>query len=110
MEHLEYLQKYYDSLYDVLLSNKQFLKNENSLFLKYIVYTKNNAEKYLTISCVQDIKIPTNILEMLLSKNLIRKSGSEAGKSHITGHGVWEIEKEKLVERGVLVNYFDKKI
>ena len=85
------------------------MKDENSIFLKYIVYTKNNAEKYLTASCVKDIKIPTSIIEILISKKWIRKSGTEAGMSHITGHGVTEIEKDKLIEKEILVNYFDKK-
>ena len=109
MEDREYLQKYYDSLYDVLLSNKQFPKNQNSIFLKYVTYTKNNAETYLTESCVRDIEIPSGILETLRVKKFIRDSSREVGNSHITAHGVWEIEKKKLIEEEILVEYFDSK-
>ena len=109
MEHLDFLRKYYDSLYTTLLSNKQFAKNEKSIFLKYIIFVKNNAEKYLNESAIKDLKIPSETIITLKKKNLIRESSTEPNKSHITAYGVWELEKNLLVDNQLLVGYFDEK-
>lgn len=106
-ETREYLNKFYSRLYDNL-EIKGKIKNKSAL-LSFLFTTSNQGYDFLNKSSILLSKTPKNVLEYLVTNELIRQT-DEMDYYVITAKGVWEIESEtKQINAEILVTTFDDK-
>lgn len=103
---IRYLNKFYSALYDNLERDRK-LKND-SIIISFIETTKNTIHKAMSASSKSSSKIPTDVLNSLLSEGLIQ-STDEIDTYAITAKGVWLIENEKgVLNEEILISYINK--
>ncbi len=108
METIDYLEKFYDTLYNSLI--KRYKKEKyKSLLIWFFDIKENDRLRLIGESKIKKIRIPKEIADELIKNNLIRESDT-AGDYVITAMGVWDYEKNKnILSQEGLLNEIDKK-
>ena len=84
------LNKFYSSLYNNILKNKSKIDNK-SILISFFSFKSNVRYKLLSDSSISSYKIPKDILDELINRNLIRATDTLDNYT-ITANGIWEIE------------------
>lgn len=101
-----YLTKFYDALYDNIERDKKL--KDQSILISFLRINKTPRYKLLTNSAINSAKVPTKILNYLLSEQLIA-STDEIETYIITAKGVWIVENEKgTLNESSFISYIDK--
>ena len=101
------LSKFYEALKTKLSLEKKY--KHDSCFISLVLDTKSNVRfRIVRDSSISKKEISKSDLTHLLSANLIRESHKE-GNYELTGHGIWEMEKDGLMNDSKLINYIDQK-
>lgn len=101
-----YLNKFYDALYDNLERDKKL--KDKSILISFLRINKTPRYKLLTKSAINSAKVPTKILNFLLSEQLIG-STDEIETYTITAKGVWLVENERgALNEDSFISYIDK--
>lgn len=101
-----HLNKFYSALYDNLERDRK-LKN-NSIIISFLKINNTPRYKFLRESSKSSAKVPTDILNSLLSEELIQ-STDEIDTYTITAKGIWTVEKEKgILNEEFLISYINK--
>lgn len=105
--NIKYLQKFYNKLKENLI-----LKNKHkyeSLIHSFLEVTSNTRYLILNESSIEKNKVPNNVLDYLLNKDLIRPT-DDIGYFTITAQGIWQIETEiNNFDYKSIVEFLDKK-
>lgn len=102
-----FLHKFYDALYDNFILFEKKMKTK-SILISFLKIKKNSRIKLINESSLVSSKIPNNILNLLLSENLIQ-SIDEINRFVISAKGVWVIEKEKgIINEEILLDYINE--
>ncbi len=107
MENLDFLEKFYQKLYDNL--EKMNKLKENSIIISFLYIKSNDQYRLLNESSIFSYKIPKEIINNLQDRKLIRNTDT-LNNYVITAKGIWDIENKKNILNEIkLINYIDNK-
>jgi hypothetical protein len=108
MEKLDYLEKFYNALYNNLI--KKYEKEKyKSILVWFMDIKENDRLRIVSESKLKKIRIPKEIFDELFKSDLIRESDI-AGEFVITAKGIWEIEAQKsAISQEILLKEMDRK-
>lgn len=107
MENLDFLEKFYQKLYDNL--EKLNKLKENSIIISFLYIKSNDQYRLLNESSIFSYKIPKEIINNLQERKLIRNTDT-LNNYVITAKGIWDIENKKNILNEIkLINYIDNK-
>jgi len=102
------LNKFYSSLYNMILKNKSKIDNK-SILISFFSFKSNVRYKLLSESAIPSYKIPKDIFDELKNKNLIRTTDT-LNSYTITANGIWEIEnRDGTLDLTGFLNNIDQK-
>lgn len=107
MENLDFLEKFYQKLYDNLEKINKL--KENSIIISFLYIKSNDQYRLLNESSIFSYKIPKEIINNLQDRKLIRNTDT-LNNYVITAKGIWDIENKKNILNEIkLINYIDNK-
>lgn len=107
MENLDFLEKFYQKLYDNLEKINKL--KENSIIISFLYIKSNDQYRLLNESSIFSYKIPKEIINNLQDRKLIRNTDT-LNNFVITAKGIWDIENKKNILNEIkLINYIDNK-
>lgn len=108
METTDYLEKFYNALYNSLI--KRYKKEKHkSLLIWFFDIKENDRLRLIGDSKIKKIRIPREAAEELIKNNFIRESDS-IGEYVITAIGIWNYENAKnILSNDILLKEIDRK-
>lgn len=104
MTDIELLKSLYNNLDFTLSKTKK--RKKNSILTDILKIKSNDRLKLLSDSADNLEGVEKNLIDILVTKGLIRED--EFGGYYISAHGVWEIESQDKSQIKELIRFFDE--